>query len=212
MLFNSFDFLIFFVVVFAVQLVLPRRPRNIFLLAASYFFYGGWAGVDLFFVLSGFLVGGLLFKEASSFGKIRFRRFLIRRAFKIYPAFYAMLSFTVVYRWLFVPDFDAARTASEVFFLQNYYQPIWSHTWSLAVEEHFYIFLPLVFLACGRNTDFGKLCERVVRVGLCVCVCVYAVPAVSDSVPTPSVRYEEADVSHAPPTRRIVHRRYSCGC
>ena len=42
MLFNSFDFLIFFLVVFAVQLVLPHRPRNLFLLAASYFFYGCW--------------------------------------------------------------------------------------------------------------------------------------------------------------------------
>ena len=42
MLFNSFDFLIFFVVVFVVQLLLPRWPRNIFLLAASYFFYGCW--------------------------------------------------------------------------------------------------------------------------------------------------------------------------
>ena len=42
MLFNSFDFLVFFAVVFAVQAILPHRPRNLFLLAASYFFYGCW--------------------------------------------------------------------------------------------------------------------------------------------------------------------------
>ena len=42
MLFNSFDFLIFFVTVFAVQLTLPRRVRNLFLLSASYVFYGCW--------------------------------------------------------------------------------------------------------------------------------------------------------------------------
>ena len=42
MLFNSFDFLVFFALVFGLQLVLPHRPRNLFLLSASYFFYGSW--------------------------------------------------------------------------------------------------------------------------------------------------------------------------
>jgi peptidoglycan/LPS O-acetylase OafA/YrhL len=137
---------------------------------SSAWFQGGWVGVDLFFVLSGFLVGGLLFKEARAFGDVRIWRFLIRRGFKVYPAFYVMLLFTVAYRWLFVPDFDLTRTASEVLFLQNYVPPIWSHTWSLAVEEHFYILLPLVFLACGSSADFESLCKRVIYVGVSICV------------------------------------------
>ncbi|MBX6315440.1 MAG: acyltransferase, partial [Isosphaeraceae bacterium] len=50
--------------------------------------YGGWCGVDLFFVLSGFLVSGLLFTEFKAHGRISPGRFLIRRGFKIYPQFY----------------------------------------------------------------------------------------------------------------------------
>lgn len=48
---------------------------------------GGWIGVDLFFVLSGFLIASLLFKEHKASGSIDLKRFLIRRGFKIYPAF-----------------------------------------------------------------------------------------------------------------------------
>ena len=48
----------------------------------------GWLGVDLFFVLSGFLVSGLLFNEYKKIGKVKIGRFLIRRGFKIYPPFY----------------------------------------------------------------------------------------------------------------------------
>src|SRR6478672_2080696 len=53
---------------------------------------GGWTGVDLFFVLSGFLVSGLLFDEYRKSGGIDFKRFLIRRGLKIYPAFWLMLA------------------------------------------------------------------------------------------------------------------------
>src|SRR5438046_3761325 len=55
----------------------------------------GWAGVDLFFVLSGFLISGLLFSEYRQNGMIRFARFALRRALKIYPAFYFFVLFTV---------------------------------------------------------------------------------------------------------------------
>jgi peptidoglycan/LPS O-acetylase OafA/YrhL len=55
----------------------------------------GWAGVDLFFVLSGFLVSGLLFAEYKQFGGIKPFHFLIRRGFKIYPLFYLSLIFTI---------------------------------------------------------------------------------------------------------------------
>src|SRR5262245_57143280 len=51
----------------------------------------GWVGVDLFFVLSGFLVSSLLFREARDTGRIAVGRFLVRRGLKIYPAFYALL-------------------------------------------------------------------------------------------------------------------------
>jgi len=111
----------------------------------------GWAGVDLFFVLSGFLISGLLFSEYQKRGSIGFKRFFIRRSLKIYPAFYAFLILTtitsyIVFRGVSTP----ARYLHEIFFVQNYGQGAWDHTWSLAVEEHFYIFLPLFLLLLVR--------------------------------------------------------------
>jgi peptidoglycan/LPS O-acetylase OafA/YrhL len=53
----------------------------------------GWTGVDLFFVLSGFLISGLLFNEHTRFGAIRFGRFFMRRGLKIYPGYYVLLAY-----------------------------------------------------------------------------------------------------------------------
>ncbi len=108
---------------------------------------GGWAGVDLFFVLSGYLVSGLLFSAWKKDGQLRVGRFLIRRGFKIYPAFYVMLIAVLAWRW---PGWSYAL--SEGLFVQNYGPAIFPHTWSLAVEEHFYLALPLVlWLAHGKK-------------------------------------------------------------
>jgi peptidoglycan/LPS O-acetylase OafA/YrhL len=104
----------------------------------------GWIGVDLFFVLSGFLISGLLFSDLQAHGKISLSRFFIRRGLKIYPAFYVFLGFTA----LIVPMRQGIF--SEIFFLQSYLPRMWGHTWSLAVEEHFYIALPLILLLLVR--------------------------------------------------------------
>jgi peptidoglycan/LPS O-acetylase OafA/YrhL len=109
---------------------------------------GGWVGVDLFFVLSGFLIGGLLFSELRRSGSLRVGRFLIRRGWKIYPPFYAMILFTVLFTQVHqIAPFSWHDTLSELFFLQNYAGHLSLQTWSLAVEEHFYLLLPLVLLA-----------------------------------------------------------------
>jgi peptidoglycan/LPS O-acetylase OafA/YrhL len=103
----------------------------------------GWSGVDLFFVLSGFLISGLLFSEYKKYGQIDIKRFWIRRGFKIYPPFYGLMLFTIIYsllRYKIVPR----AVLADLFFLQNYFPPVWTHGWSLAVEEHFYLLLPLV--------------------------------------------------------------------
>jgi peptidoglycan/LPS O-acetylase OafA/YrhL len=111
----------------------------------------GWIGVDLFFVLSGFLVSGLLFREYIRYGKMDVVRFLIRRGFKIYPAFYVCILATYL-----VHAPPLAQMLSEVFFVQNYFRPIWPHTWTLAVEEHFYLALPLLLLALKSGNRGGK--------------------------------------------------------
>jgi peptidoglycan/LPS O-acetylase OafA/YrhL len=111
---------------------------------------GGY-GVDLFFVLSGFLVSGLLFSEYQREGKIQPGRFLIRRGFKIYPSFYFFILLTILIFALFYGNyFPRAEILSEVFFLQSYLTPMWMHTWSLAVEEHFYISLAIIIFFAAK--------------------------------------------------------------
>jgi peptidoglycan/LPS O-acetylase OafA/YrhL len=112
---------------------------------------GGWVGVDLFFVLSGFLVSGLLFREHRRHGEIRLLRFLARRGFKIYPAFYAMLGITVFMRWALGALPPWRGIVSEALFIQNYLEPLWSHSWSLAVEEHFYLVVGLLLWLASRR-------------------------------------------------------------
>lgn len=107
----------------------------------------GWAGVDLFFVLSGFLVGGLLLKEWMSSGSVRWGRFLKRRGFKIWPAYYCY----------FLVEVIAHKHPLSTFFwpnllnYQNYVRTSLSHTWSLAIEEHFYILLSAVAWWCSSR-------------------------------------------------------------
>ncbi len=123
---------------------------------------GGWIGVDLFFVLSGFLISGLLFREHRQHGEVRIGRFFLRRGLKIYPAFYVFLVVTVALRFVWGRHVSGSQILAEVFFVQNYVHGVWNHTWSLAVEEHFYILLPLLLLvllkrARGRDDPFAAL-------------------------------------------------------
>lgn len=112
----------------------------------------GWIGVDIFFVLSGFLISGLLFREYDHTGSIAYGRFLIRRGFKIYPAFYVMLWASVGWAaFLGRPIPDWRFLLSEMCFVQNYGPALFVQTWSLAVEEHFYILLPLGLLVLLRR-------------------------------------------------------------
>lgn len=128
---------------------LPAAARS-FWLAWNQF---GWIGVDLFFTLSGFLVSGLLFREYTETATVKPLRFLIRRGLKIYPAFYVFLFCSVgicalagLYgrpEWARFSDVFPApnrgRILGELLFLQNYLSYLWGHTWSLAIEEHFYL-------------------------------------------------------------------------
>ncbi len=104
----------------------------------------GWIGVQLFFVLSGYLVSNLLFQEWRKFGGINPLRFLIRRGFKIYPSYYLIyaLNLGVLNRGAVIRNPKAIL--SELFFLQNYvvgFGYTFPVGWSLAIEEHFYLLL-----------------------------------------------------------------------
>lgn len=108
-------------------------------------------GVDIFFVLSGFLVAGLFFEELKRSGTVSPGRFLIRRAFKIYPQFWAMTAATVCcYLWQSYP-INLSALVSDLLFLQSYIPGLWLHTWTLSVEEHFYALLAVCFLILKKT-------------------------------------------------------------
>lgn len=149
----------------------------------------GWAGVDLFFVLSGFLVSGLLFREYQMTGQLRPGRFLLRRALKIYPQFYFFLAVTIgVAFWRRTPQ-PLVNALAEVSFVQNYFAGLWTHTWSLGVEEHFYLLLTLAMVLLARrggDNPFRILPAAVMASGLCIlglrCLTLQLHPKITDPI------------------------------
>lgn len=121
----------------------------------------GWMGVDLFFVLSGFLIGGLMLREFAATGEIHVARFLIRRGLKIWPAFYFFLAVIGACVWISRPHFPWRMFANAALFIRNYapgdHSLLFIHTWTLAVEEHFYLVLALCLATLCR-------CNRVALV------------------------------------------------
>jgi peptidoglycan/LPS O-acetylase OafA/YrhL len=123
---------------------------------------GGFVGVDVFFVISGYLIGALILNEVKA-GKFSLVSFYARRARRIVPAFAAMvISILVLSYFALLPSeytrlawgaFYAALSASNIYFLGHtgYFdapastQPL-LHTWSLGVEEQFYLFFPLIII------------------------------------------------------------------
>jgi len=123
----------------------------------------GWMGVDLFFVLSGFLITGILLDTKQSGGY--FKNFYARRCLRIWPLYYAALLFMFVIvpflRPSQAPVIFAPRSSpwwAYVFYLQNFLIPIPTKatgllgvTWSLAIEEQFYLCWPLVVRFCTAS-------------------------------------------------------------
>jgi peptidoglycan/LPS O-acetylase OafA/YrhL len=118
----------------------------------------GGTGVLVFFVLSGFLITWLLLKEEERFGTISLKLFYLRRTLRIFPAFYVYWillvgSVLIVGRRVLI-----AQAVCSLLYVNNYYQAIFgdpntglSHTWSLGIEEQFYLLWPVTFLLLKAN-------------------------------------------------------------
>lgn len=114
----------------------------------------GWTGVDLFFVLSGYLISSQLFAQIKTGRTISFPEFFIKRFFRIIPAYAVLLAI-----YFLIPAFHEREALPPLWkfvtFTQNFGFDIkhfgtFSHAWSLCVEEHFYLLLPLVVILFMR--------------------------------------------------------------
>ena len=136
----------------------------------------GLLGVDLFFVLSGFLITGLLLEARGA--PHYFRNFYARRTLRIFPLYYAVLAllFVVVPRFTSLPaEFEEARqhqawlwTYSANFYIaarSSWALSYVSHFWSLAIEEHFYLLWPLVVFSFRREL-LERICFGILVGGL----------------------------------------------
>lgn len=119
----------------------------------------GWVGVDLFFVLSAYLLIALLHREHTATGATDFRKFFIRRALRIWPLFFVYIALCFIH-FVATDSEDLAevtgRTIGHLFFVDNFftafsgeYNPLnfTPHLWTIAFEEQIYLFIPLLFLA-----------------------------------------------------------------
>ena len=133
----------------------------------------GWMGVDLFFVLSGFLIGSQVLKPLANGGRLSFRDFYTRRAFRILPAFFAVLAL-----YLLWPGFREAPGVEPWWKFAGFFVNLsidytnntaFSHAWSLCVEEHFYLLFPLLAIVLLRRPStavFVALCVGIVALGI----------------------------------------------
>lgn len=117
----------------------------------------GWVGVQLFFVLSGFLITGILWREKSNPEPLgyKFKKFWVRRSLRIFPLYYAYIGIIGIlwlathfpsYYPLFFPYIVTYTANFPLQLLHDYGNPLFNHLWSLSIEEQFYLLFPLIIL------------------------------------------------------------------
>lgn len=129
------------------SIMLQNSGTSIGAKAAAVFSHAG-IGVDIFFAISGFLICTLLLNEKNQTGSIRLKSFYIRRTFRIVPPLFAYLATVTAFKLSgLIPTIEPGEILSSALFVRNYYPAgAWytGHFWTLAVEEHFYLFVPIV--------------------------------------------------------------------
>lgn len=155
-----------------------------------YWKQGGWMGVDLFFVISGYLVATQMFSEYRQTGKFNLARFYWRRAFRIFPAYFLFL-IVILALWIIRDNSGAGayRLISEAgpnfYFINNYipynalrhsWDIVTGHTWFIAVIIHFYITAPLLFWIITKRpkTKSTDIIKHLPNIIFSICIMVLA--------------------------------------
>ena len=129
---------------------------------------GGYIGVDIFYVISGYLITGLLLRELESTGTLKLKAFYLRRIKRLLPTSFFVLIATAIAAWVLYPSTLRPSLGKDIAaagaYVSNYLFALWQmdyqnlnatppvviHYWSLAVEEQFYLFWPFIVLALFR--------------------------------------------------------------
>jgi len=129
---------------------------------------GGFIGVDIFYVISGYLITGIIVKEITLSGAFNYRNFFLRRAKRLLPASISVLILTAIGAWLFLPPTIRSSLGQDILaasiYISNYLFAWWQndyqnlnatpspviHYWSLAVEEQFYLLWPLIIFTLWK--------------------------------------------------------------
>ena len=130
---------------------------------------GGYIGVDIFYVISGYLITGLLLRELDKTGTISLKSFYLRRVKRLLPTSFSVLIVTALVAWYLYPATMRSELGKDIaaagIYISNYLFAFWQmdyqnlsaippvviHYWSLAVEEQFYIFWPFIVLTLYRR-------------------------------------------------------------
>jgi peptidoglycan/LPS O-acetylase OafA/YrhL len=150
-------------------------------------FKGGFIGVDIFFVISGYLITSIIFKEKIITGTFSLKNFYERRARRILPALLTVMMVSFIFAWLYLLPSDLVSFSKSVIFslgfISNFYffysgqlygaesgllKPL-LHTWSLSVEEQFYIFFPILMMVF--ITYYKKKIPYFILTGIFISLC-----------------------------------------
>jgi peptidoglycan/LPS O-acetylase OafA/YrhL len=140
---------------------------------------GGFLGVEVFFVVSGYLITSLLLNERRETGRVSMKAFYLRRARRLLPALYLLLAVVTAYVLLFVPDALAmlrGDVIAALIYMSNWWQiishhsyfleagrpEVLKHLWSLAIEEQFYLAWPLLLMLGLRRLGRERLLVTII--------------------------------------------------
>jgi peptidoglycan/LPS O-acetylase OafA/YrhL len=194
-------------------------------------FSGGFIGVDVFFALSGYLITGIILNEIAKRGKLSLRNFYARRARRLLPAaglvvvvtlllilfLYSPLELARYAKWgsytsVYASNYMFMRDASNYFASDVSTNP-YQHTWSLAVEEQFYLFWPglialtLIATKTRRHLATVLVVMSAVSLAMCIWLTYYRAPWAFFSLPTRAWEFGLGGLGFMLPTELLVRRK-----